>query len=121
MPQRSLPDVRAAIAAKTASLEAVIPGSDARETGQVTMVENTVDPATGMVTVRATMPNDNEVLWPGTLVNTALTLRAEERITIPATRAAAQPGRRVRVRGEGQRRHRSPGQGRADRRWRVGD
>ena len=85
VPQRSLPDVRAAISAETASLVAVVPGSDARETGQVTMVENTVDPATGMVTIRATMPNPNEVLWPGTLINTALTLRAEDRITIPAS------------------------------------
>ena len=85
VPQRSLPEVRAAIAAETASLEAVVPGSNARETGQVTMVENTVDPATGMVTIRATMPNAKEVLWPGTLVNTGLTLRAEDRITIPAT------------------------------------
>jgi membrane fusion protein, multidrug efflux system len=85
VPQRNLPDVRAATAAETASLVAVVPGSGARETGQVTMVENTVDPATGMVTIRATMPNDKEVLWPGTLVNTALTLRAEDRITIPAT------------------------------------
>ncbi len=82
--QRSLPDVRAALAAETASLEAIIPGSEARESGQVTMIENTVDPATGMVTIRATMPNPKEVLWPGTLVNTALTLRAEERITVPA-------------------------------------
>jgi membrane fusion protein, multidrug efflux system len=85
VPQRNLPDVRAAIAAETASLVAVVPGSGARETGQVTMVENTVDPATGMATIRATMPNGKEVLWPGTLVNTALTLRAEDRITIPAT------------------------------------
>ena len=85
VPQRSLPDVREAIAAETASLVAVIPGSDARASGQVTMVENTVDPATGMVTIRATMPNDKEILWPGTLVNTALTLRSEERVTVPAT------------------------------------
>jgi RND family efflux transporter MFP subunit len=85
VPQRSLPDVRAAIAAETASLAAVIPGSNARENGQVTMIENTVDPATGMATVRATMPNQKEVLWPGTLVNTALTLRAEDRVTVPAT------------------------------------
>lgn len=85
VPQRSLPDVRAAISAETAALVAVVPGSDARETGQVTMVENTVDPATGMVTIRATMPNASEVLWPGTLINTALTLRAEDRITVPAS------------------------------------
>lgn len=84
VPQRVLPDVRAAIAAETASLQAIVPGSDEQESGQVTMVENTVDPATGMVTIRATMPNQKEVLWPGTLVNTALTLRAEERVTVPA-------------------------------------
>jgi membrane fusion protein, multidrug efflux system len=84
VPQRRLPDVRAALGAETASLEAFVPGSDARASGQVTMIENTVDPATGMVTIRATMPNENEVLWPGTLVNTALTLRAEESTTVPA-------------------------------------
>lgn len=83
--QRNLPDVRAALAAETATLEAVIPGTDARAQGQVTMIENTVDPATGMMTIRATMPNENELLWPGTLVNTALTLRIEERVTVPAS------------------------------------
>jgi hypothetical protein len=30
------------------------------------------------------MPNSDELLWPGTLVNTTLTLRTEERITVPA-------------------------------------
>jgi membrane fusion protein, multidrug efflux system len=83
--QRTLPDVRAAILAESSAVEAIIPGSDTRANGQVTMVENTVDPATGMATVRATMPNENEILWPGTLVNAWMTLRTEERITIPAT------------------------------------
>ncbi|MEX2035942.1 MAG: efflux RND transporter periplasmic adaptor subunit [Xanthobacteraceae bacterium] len=82
--QRSLPDVRAALAAETATLQDTIPGSGAQSAGQVTMIENTVDPATGMVTIRATMPNTDELLWPGTLVNTTLTLRTEERITVPA-------------------------------------
>ena len=85
VPQSSLPDVRSALTAETASLEAIIPGSGAHAAGQVTMVENTVDTTTGMVTIRATMPNADEVLWPGTLVNTRLTLRTEERVTIPAT------------------------------------
>ena len=85
VPQRNLPDVRSALTAETATLEAVIPGTDARASGQVTMLENTVDPATGMMTIRATMPNEDELLWPGTLVNTELTLRIEERITVPAS------------------------------------
>ena len=35
------------------------------------MIENTVDPTTGMVTMRATMENADEVLWPGALVTTS--------------------------------------------------
>ena len=83
--QRNLPDVRKALTAETATVEAIVPGSGERASGQVSMIENTVDAATGMVTIRATMPNVDELLWPGTLVNTELTLRTEERITIPAS------------------------------------
>ena len=85
LPQRSLSDVRRALAAETATLEAILPSNGERASGQVTMIENTVDAATGMVTIRATMPNKDELLWPGTLVNAQLTLRTEERIVIPAT------------------------------------
>jgi multidrug efflux system membrane fusion protein len=85
VPQRSLPDVRAALSAETASIEAIVPGSGARASGQVTMIENAVDAATGMVTIRATMPNAEEILWPGTLVNTQLMLRTEKRVAVPAT------------------------------------
>jgi len=85
VPQRVLPDVRTAIVAETATVEAIIPGSGARAQGAVTMIENTVDTSTGMMTVRATMPNENELLWPGTLVNTQLTLRSDPRVTVPAT------------------------------------
>jgi RND family efflux transporter MFP subunit len=85
VPQRSLADVRQALAAETATLEAFVPGTGERASGQVTMIENSVDLATGMVTIRATMPNASEVLWPGTLVNTQLTLRSEEAVTVPAT------------------------------------
>ena len=85
VPQRVLPDVRAAMAGETATVEASIPGSGARPQGAVTMIENTVDASTGMMTVRATMPNDDELLWPGTLVNAQLTLRSDPRVTVPAT------------------------------------
>ena len=39
---------------------------------------------TGMATIRATMPNDDELLWPGTLVNAHLTLRTEEAVIVPS-------------------------------------
>jgi RND family efflux transporter MFP subunit len=85
VPQRVLPDVRAAIAGETATLDVTVPGASERASGPVTMIENTVDPATGMATARATMPNEDELLWPGTLVNTALTLRSDPRVTVPST------------------------------------
>ena len=48
------------------------------------MIENTVDGSTGMVPVRATMPNQDELLWPGTLVTVRLNFREEEAVTIPS-------------------------------------
>lgn len=85
VPQKVLSDIRKALAAETATLEATVPGSNARESGQVTMIENSVDAATGMATVRATMPNKSEELWPGTLVTTDLTLRDENAVVVPST------------------------------------
>jgi len=84
VPQRSVPDLRQAIAAEGATIEALIPGDGRRATGQVTLIENTVDPATGMATIRATMPNTDELLWPGTLVTVSLTLRSEDAVTVPS-------------------------------------
>ena len=85
VPQKNLPDIRKAIAAETATVEAVIPGEDKRANGQVSMIENTVDMATGMATIRATMPNKDELLWPGTLVTADMTLRTEEGVVVPST------------------------------------
>jgi membrane fusion protein, multidrug efflux system len=85
VPQKVLPEIRQALAAESATIEAVIPGEQKRANGQVTMIENTVDSATGLATIRATMPNEQEVLWPGTLVTTELTLRIEEGVVVPST------------------------------------
>jgi RND family efflux transporter MFP subunit len=62
---------------------ATIPGHQRSETGKVAMVENTVDATTGMVTVRGIMGNENETLWPGTLVTTKLVIRSEDAIVVP--------------------------------------
>jgi membrane fusion protein, multidrug efflux system len=85
VPQKTLPDVRHALQAETATVEAIVPGETRRSGGAVSMIENTVDPATGMVMIRATMPNKDEILWPGTLVNTELTLRNEDAVIVPST------------------------------------
>lgn len=85
VPQRLLPQIRAALTNEDAVVEAVIPGEARRARGQIAMIENTVDAATGMATIRATMPNADELLWPGTLVTARLTLRIEDAVTVPST------------------------------------
>lgn len=85
VPQKNLPDIRQALAAETATVEATVPGQQKRANGQVSMIENTVDSATGMATIRATMPNKDEVLWPGTLVTAEMTLRIEEAVVVPSS------------------------------------
>jgi multidrug efflux system membrane fusion protein len=85
VPQKNLPDIRQAIAAETATVEAVVPGERKRASGQVSMIENTVDSATGMAMIRATMPNKDELLWPGTLVTAEMTLRTEDAVVVPAS------------------------------------
>ncbi|MFZ1095955.1 MAG: efflux RND transporter periplasmic adaptor subunit, partial [Xanthobacteraceae bacterium] len=84
LPQAYLPELRQALANETATVEAVIPGDPRRAAGQVTMIENTADTPTGTVPVRATMPNADELLWPGTLVNVQMTFRVEEAVTVPS-------------------------------------
>lgn len=84
IPQRHLPHVRQALAAESATVDVSIPGEAKRAEGHVTMIENTVDAATGMIIVRATMPNKEQLLWPGTLVTTQLTLRNEDAVTVPS-------------------------------------
>jgi RND family efflux transporter MFP subunit len=83
--QGYLPDLRQALANESATIEAIIPGEARRASGQVTMIENSVDAPTGTVPVRATMPNTDELLWPGTLVTVQLTFREEEAVTVPST------------------------------------
>jgi RND family efflux transporter MFP subunit len=86
VPQRALPDVRQALAAETATVESIVPGDPRRAVGSVAMIENAVDQTTGMVMLRASMPNTDELLWPGTLVTTELTLRQQqEAVVLPST------------------------------------
>ena len=83
IPQRVLVDLRDAMATGGSKVIATIPGHQRSEDGKVAMVENTVDATTGMVTVRGIMNNENETLWPGTLVNTRLIIRTENSVVVP--------------------------------------
>jgi RND family efflux transporter MFP subunit len=84
VPQRVLPDLREAVKEGSALVIATMPGASTSERGKVAMIENTVDAATGMVTLRASMDNGNEVLWPGALVSTKVIVRNENVVVVPS-------------------------------------
>ena len=81
--QRLLPELRVAIAETGASVGVTIPGEKRSARGAVAMIENAVDSTTGMATVRANIPNADELLWPGTLVSVQVTLRTEDAVVVP--------------------------------------
>ncbi|MET0879234.1 MAG: efflux RND transporter periplasmic adaptor subunit [Tardiphaga sp.] len=84
VPQRSLQEIRQAVSEETGTVDAFVHGAAKPASGQITMIENSVDMATGMATIRATMPNSDEMLWPGTLVTTQVTLRVEDAVVLPS-------------------------------------
>jgi multidrug efflux system membrane fusion protein len=76
IPERHLPDIRAALA-DSERLPAVVtmPSQpDKPITGTLTFVDNQVDAATGTIPLKATFTNDDTRLWPGQFVNVNLTL-----------------------------------------------
>lgn len=84
VPQRWLPELKDAMAASSAQVQASVQGQVEPSVGKLAMIENTVDATTGMVLVRAMMNNADEALWPGSLVNTVLTVRTDEEVAVPS-------------------------------------
>ncbi len=60
--------------------------SDEIFTGKLFMIDNSVNPDTGMITLRAIFENENRELWPGQFIRTRLILKTvEDAIIIPYT------------------------------------
>jgi len=54
--------------------------------GTVRMVDNTVDPATGTIKLKADFPNKKLTLWPGDFVNGKIVVKTEHHaVTVPVT------------------------------------
>jgi multidrug efflux system membrane fusion protein len=78
VPEQYGPEIRAAMARGPMEVTAAPPGaSGAAIRGTLTFVDNTVDPTTGTLKLRALFPNQAHQLWPGDFVETALTLRED--------------------------------------------
>jgi membrane fusion protein, multidrug efflux system len=75
VPEAQLAEIKRYQAAAPLPVEAQVngvPGGVVR--GKLTFVNNTVDPTTGTIQLKATFENNENALWPGQFVNVALTL-----------------------------------------------
>jgi len=55
--------------------------------GTLSFVDNTVDPATGTINLKATFPNHDRSLWPGQFVDVAVTLSNRPNAVVVPTQA----------------------------------
>ena len=75
VPESQLAEIKRYQAAGDLPVESPVagaPGGVVR--GKLTFVNNTVDPSTGTIQLKATFENKENALWPGQFVNVALTL-----------------------------------------------
>ena len=86
VPEQTLNEVRSRLARGKLPVHAFVEGEeDQAVTGTLASVDNTVDPTTGTIKLKAEFPNAGTKLWPGQFVNVRLQLRTEQNaLVIPA-------------------------------------
>jgi multidrug efflux system membrane fusion protein len=84
--QESMGELQRAMAAGKVPVTAKVPDSTAPvQEGEVSYVENAIDPTTNTLSVKALFPNAEEFLWPSQFVNVTMTLRVDPNaIVVPA-------------------------------------
>jgi len=93
LPEHDLPGVRARMAEGKPAVEAwPRDQAAAPEKGELSLVENAVDAATGTIELKAVFANESERLWPGQYVDVSLELQIEHGATV-APAAAVQQSR----------------------------
>jgi membrane fusion protein, multidrug efflux system len=87
VPEQNLSDIKKYTAMKELSVEAIIPGDEARPArGELTFIDNAVDKTTGTIKLKGTFDNNDRRLWPGQFVDVILTLTTEpNRVLVPTS------------------------------------
>jgi len=88
VPEQNLAEIRRYRETGSLQAHALIPGQETRPVyGELTFINNAVDPATGTIQLKATFANADNRLWPGQFVNVALTLATVPNAVVVPTQA----------------------------------
>lgn len=92
VPEARLDELKRYLKQGTLTVEAAPPGaSDSGSAGRITFIDNSVDPESGMITVKAEFANGDDRLWPGRFVNVRVRLSTNPNATVVPT-VAVQSG-----------------------------
>jgi membrane fusion protein, multidrug efflux system len=91
VPEMYLPEIKRSQASRKLAVTVRVPNEPKPAEGVLTFIDNTVDPATGMIKLKATFTNHDRRLWPGQFADVSLTLSTDKNaVLIPS--AAVQTG-----------------------------
>jgi membrane fusion protein, multidrug efflux system len=87
LPSTEIPDVQKAIASGAVSVDAYDETDKKKlDHGNLMLIDNKVDGSTGTVQLKASFPNSEKNLWPGSFVNVHLTIAVRhDAVTVPLT------------------------------------
>jgi RND family efflux transporter MFP subunit len=77
VPQSMLVEVQKAQAGGSGRVEILDPGTQQWLSGPIAMLDNAVDTTTGLLTIRARVPNPNGAVWPGQVAQARVVFREE--------------------------------------------
>ena len=88
VPEEVLPEVRRYQAQRPLIVEAIVEAAasaDSTVQGKLEFIDNTVDPTTGTIKLKASFNNQDRILWPGQFVKVRVGLSVEPgRVVVPA-------------------------------------
>jgi len=88
VPEQYLAEIRRYREAGTLRVEALVPGQEDQPIdGKLTFVNNTVDPTTGTIQLKADFANPDNRLWPGQFLNVLLILTTEPNAVLVPSQA----------------------------------
>lgn len=88
LPEQYLPEIKKQMKRQPLAVMATFDGlTGPPPTGELTFVDNAVDPTTGTLLFKATFPNADSSLWPGQFVSVSLTLSELTNVVVAPSQA----------------------------------
>lgn len=87
VPEGTLGAIRAAMANGTATVTVIDPANKlVRSDGRLTFIDNSVDPTTGTITLKAEFANEDHALWPGQFIQAQVAIGIDRgAIVVPSS------------------------------------